>query len=314
MSSTDRCEPPIATAPASSTGGATARGGPLGRAPAPVICVLAMVTVQTGLALATHLFHALGVLGTSFLRLCCAAVILLLTTRPTLRGRSRRDLAAAGLLGAASAGMTLFFALTTARLPLGTSATIEFLGPLSVALLLSRRPSHLAWALLAAGGVALLTLVGDGGSGHGLDPLGLLFGAAAAACYAGYILATHKVGAVFEGFEGLAVSITVSGVVLAPFGLGEAWHGLAVAAHPVRLVLATAGVALLLPVLPYVLEMTALRRLPERVFSILLSLEPAVSALVGLLVLGQLLDWPQLLGIACVVGASAGATLTGRQH
>jgi inner membrane transporter RhtA len=273
-----------------------------------------MIVVQTGLALATHLFGSLGVMGASFLRLCCAAAVLLVATRPRLRGRSARDLAAAALLGAASAGMTLLFAQATARIPLGTAATLEFLGPLTVALIHSRRVSHLAWAVLAAGGVALLTLIGgSSGGGHGLNPVGLAFGAAAAVCYGCYIVATNKVGATFPGFQGLAVSITVGAVVLAPFGFAEAWHGLTVSDHPARLLLATAGVALLLPVIPYVLEMQALRRLPERVFSILLSLEPAVSALVGLLVLGQLLGWPQLLGIACVVGASAGATLTNRR-
>ncbi|MFE9422617.1 DMT family transporter [Kitasatospora sp. NPDC006697] len=301
------------TSAAAATATAARGGGVLGRAPAPVVCVLAMLAVQTGLALAIHLFGSLGVLGTSFLRLCCAAVILLAATRPRLRGRSARDLAVAALLGAFSAGMTLFFALASDRLPLGTAATIEFLGPLGVALALSRRLGHLAWAALAAGGVVLLTLVGGGGLGHRLDLTGLAFAAAAACCYAGYILATNRVGAVFEGFAGLAVSITVGALVLAPFGLGQAWHGLAHSGHPLALLAATAGVALLLPVIPYVLEMSALRRLSNRVFSILLSLEPAVSALVGLLVLGQLLGWAQLLGIACVVGASAGATLTSRQ-
>jgi inner membrane transporter RhtA len=322
MSTIDQREPaaPSASSTLSGPSGQRSRtagptgGGVLGRAPAPVLCVLAMVVVQTGLALATRLFDSLGAMGTSFLRLCCAAVVLLVATRPRLRGRSARDLAAAALLGTASAGMTLLFALASARLPLGTTATLEFLGPLTVALAHSRRASHLAWAVLAAGGVALLTLIGEGGAGgHGLDPLGLAYGIGAAVCYGGYIVATNKVGAVFPGFQGLAVSITVGAVALAPFGLAEAWHGLAGSAHPARLLLAAAGVAMLLPVIPYVLEMSALRRLPERVFSILLSLEPAVSALVGFLVLGQLLGWAQLLGIACVVGASAGATLTNRR-
>ncbi|MDH6138128.1 MULTISPECIES: EamA family transporter [Kitasatospora] len=315
MSTTDHREPAAPSIPSASATGAAAPadGGVLGRAPAPLLCVLAMVVLQTGLALATHLFGPLGVMGTSFLRLCCAAAVLLAATRPRLRGRSARDLAAAALLGTASAGMTLFFALATSRLPLGTAATLEFLGPLAVALMHARRASHLAWAVLAAGGVALLTLLGGGGGGgHALDPLGLGYGSAAAACYAGYIVATNKVGAVFPGFQGLAVSMTVGAAVLAPFGLAEAWHGLAGSAHPGQLLLATAGVAMLLPVIPYVLEMSALRRLQERVFSILLSLEPAVSTLVGFLLLGQLLGWAQLLGIACVVGASAGATLTSR--
>ncbi|MET9398826.1 EamA family transporter [Kitasatospora sp. NPDC002965] len=286
------------------------------RIPAPLLCLTAMFLVQTGIALSKPLFGPLGVSGTTFLRLSFAAVVLLAVTRPQLRGRHPRDLAAAGLLGMASAGMTLLFAGAIDRLPMGTAATIEFLGPLAVALFFARRASHLLWALLAAGGVALLTLLGEGGdgSGSGLDPVGLMYAFGAAACYAAYILFTDKVGAAFQGFQGLAVSMTVGALVVAPFGLGEAWDGLTEpGASPLMLLLAVAGVSLLLPVIPYALEMTALRRMPQRVFSVLVSLEPAVSALVGLVVLGQLLGASQLAGIGCVVAASVGATLTGRR-
>lgn len=283
--------------------------------PAPLLCLTAMFLVQTGIAFSKPLFGPLGVSGTTFLRLGFAAVVLLAVTRPRLRGRRPRDLAAAGLLGMASAGMTLLFAGAIDRLPMGTAATIEFLGPLAVALYFARRASHLLWALLAAGGVALLTLLGEGGEGGaGLDPIGLLCAFGAAACYAAYILFTDKVGAAFQGFQGLAVSMTVGALVVAPFGLGEAWDGLSAPdASPLVLLLAVAGVSLLLPVIPYALEMTALRRMPQRVFSVLVSLEPAVSALVGLVVLGQLLGAAQLAGIGCVVVASVGATLTGRR-
>ncbi|MFF2353943.1 DMT family transporter [Kitasatospora sp. NPDC058115] len=284
------------------------------RIPAPLLCVTAMFLVQTGIAFSKPLFGPLGVSGTTFLRLGFAAVILLAVTRPNLRGRRPRDLAAAALLGMASAGMTLLFAGAIDRLPMGTAATIEFLGPLAVALVFARRASHLLWALLAAGGVALLTLLGEGGEGGGLDPVGLLYAFGAAACYAAYILFTDKVGAAFQGFQGLAVSMTVGALTVAPFGLGQAWDGLTEpGASPLMLLLAVAGVSLLLPVIPYALEMTALRRMPQRVFSVLVSLEPAVSALVGLVVLGQLLGAAQLAGIGCVVAASVGATLTGRR-
>ncbi|MER6396891.1 EamA family transporter [Kitasatospora sp. NBC_01246] len=284
------------------------------RIPAPFLCLAAMFLVQLGIALSKPLFDPLGVSGTTFLRLGFAAVILLAVTRPRLRGRRPRDLAAAGLLGVASAGMTLLFAGAIDRLPMGTAATIEFLGPLAVALIFARRASHLVWALLAAGGVALLTLLGEGGGGSSLDPVGLAYAFGAAACYAAYILFTDKVGAAFQGFQGLAVSMTVGALTLAPFGLGQAWDGLtAPGASPLTLLLAVAGVSLLLPVIPYALEMTALRRMPQRVFSVLVSLEPAVSALVGLVVLGQLLGAVQLAGIGCVVAASVGATLTGRR-
>lgn len=295
--------------------GPSRRPGGLRRIPAPVLCVTAMFAVQLGIALSKPLFGTLGVGGATFLRLAVAAVVLLALTRPKLRGRSRRDLGSAALLGLASAGMTLLFAGAVDRLPMGTASTIEFLGPLGVALALARRTSHLVWALLAGGGVALLTLFGSSGDGPGgtLDPVGLACAFGAAACYAGYILFTDKVGAAFQGFEGLAVSITVGALVLAPVGLGQAWHGLAAADSPGLLLLAVTGVALLFPVIPYALEMTALRRMPQRVFSVIVSLDPAVSALVGLVVLGQLLGWTQMSGIACVVTASVGATLTGRR-
>ncbi|MGW2249322.1 EamA family transporter [Kitasatospora sp. NPDC001660] len=284
------------------------------RIPAPLLCLAAMFLVQTGIALSKPLFGPLGVSGTTFLRLGFAAVILLAATRPKLRDKRPRDLAAAALLGTASAGMTFLFAGAVDRLPMGTAATIEFLGPLAVALVFARRASHLLWALLAAAGVALLTLLGEGDGGGSLDPVGLLFAFGAAACYAVYILFTDKVGATFQGFQGLAVSMTVGALTLAPFGLGGAWHGLtSPGASPVVLLASVAGVSLLLPVIPYALEMTALRRMPQRVFSVLVSLEPAVSALVGLVVLGQLLGAPQLAGIGCVVAASVGATLTGRR-
>ena len=280
--------------------------------PAPLFCLAAMFTVQTGIALSTPLFPTLGVAGTTSLRLITASALLLGWTRPRLHGRGARDLLWAVLLGLASAGMTLLFADAVHRLPMGTAATIEFLGPLAVALLFSRRLGHVLWALLAAGGVVLLTLVGTP-HGAALDPRGLVSAFGAAACLAGYILLTQRVGRAFEGFDGLALSLTVAAVVLAPFGLGEAWHGLGRSAHPWLLVLAAAGVAVLFPVVPYLLEMSALRRLPERVFSVIASLEPAVSALIGLLVLGQVLGGTQLLGILCVIAASAGATLSARR-
>ena len=280
--------------------------------PAPLFCLTAMFTVQTGIALSTPLFGSLGVAGTTSLRLITGSLVLLAWTRPRLRGRSVGDLLAAVLLGLASAGMTLLFADAVHRLPMGTAATIEFLGPLAVALLFSRRLGHVLWALLAAGGVVLLTLVGRT-HGAALDPRGLASAFGAAACLAGYILLTQRVGRAFEGFDGLALSLTVAALALAPFGLGEAWHGLRHSTQPGLLLLSVAGVALLFPVIPYLLEMLALRRLPERVFSVIASLEPAVSALIGLLVLGQVLGGIQLLGIVCVIAASAGATLSGRR-
>ena len=265
-----------------------------------------MVTVQLGIALSTPLFPVLGIAGTTLLRLITASAVLLVATRPRLRGRSAHDLGSAALLGLASAGMTLLFAGAIARLPMGTAATIEFLGPLAVALGFSRRLGHVLWALLAGLGVVLLTLLS--GAGGQVTPARLAFAFGAAVCLALYILLTQRVGSAFSGFEGLALSLTVAAIALVPFGAAEAWHGVSSSAHPWIPLLSVAGVALLFPVAPYLLEMTALRRLPQRAFSVIASLEPAVSALIGLLVLGQVLTLVQVLGIACVVAASAGST------
>ncbi|MFC5910404.1 EamA family transporter [Streptacidiphilus monticola] len=291
---------------------ASTRQRRLDSVPAPLFCLAAMLTVQTGIALSTPLFPVLGVAGTTSLRLLVAAGLLLLVNRPRLRGRSPRALGAAALLGLASAGMTLMFAAAVDRLPMGTAATIEFLGPLTVALLFARRVGHVLWALLAGVGVVLLTLVGAGAGRGGLDPVGLTCAVGAAVCLGGYILLTHTVGSAFTGFEGLALSLTVAALATAPVGLPEAAHALARSDRPWLPLLEVAGVALLFPLLPYMLEMTAVRRLGQRVFSVIASMEPAVSALVGLVVLGQYLTLVQLSGIACVIAASAGTTLTER--
>jgi inner membrane transporter RhtA len=246
------------------------------------------------------------------MRLAFAGLVLTVVTRPRLRGKSRRDLAAVALLGTASGGMALLFAAAIDRIPMGTAATIEFLGPLSVALALSRRLLDVVWAVLAGGGVVLLALIGEGAGGEALDPVGLLFAFAAAACFCLYIVLTPRVGKVFDGFEGLAVSMAVGALVMLPFGIGPAMHGLTTEPSPVMLVAAACGLALLFPVIPYALEMVALRKMPRKVFSVLVSLEPGISACVGVVVLGQILGGAELVGIACVVAASMGATFTAR--
>jgi inner membrane transporter RhtA len=308
--SDDAASTGIGTPPPSPSDGGTEAQRRRNRIPAPLFSLAAMVTVQLGIALSTPLFPALGVAGTTLLRLITASAVLLAATRPRLRGRTAYDLGSAALLGLASAGMTLLFAGAVARLPMGTAATIEFLGPLAVALGFSRRLGHVLWALLAGVGVVLLTLVGGGG-GH-VTRAGLGFAFGAAVCLALYILLTQKVGSAFSGFEGLALSLTVAVIALVPFGAAEAWHGVSTSAHPWIPLLSVAGVALLFPVAPYLLEMTALRRMPQRVFGVIASLEPTVSALIGLAVLGQVLTLVQVAGIACVIAASAGATLTER--
>lgn len=282
--------------------------------PAPLLCLVSMLVVQLGVALSQPLFRPLGVAGVTSLRLAFAGLLLLAVTRPRLRGRSRRDLGAVALLGVASGSMALLFAAAIDRIPMGTAATIEFLGPLSVALALSRRVLDVLWAVLAAGGVVLLTLLGEGHSGERLDPVGLAFAFAAAGCFCLYIVLTPRVAEAFDGFQGLALSVAVGALVMLPLGAGPAWHGLTTEPAPGMLLVAGFGLALLFPVVPYALEMAALRKMSRKVFSVLVSLEPGISTCVGVVVLGQLLGFVELAGIVCVVAASMGATLTARRR
>jgi inner membrane transporter RhtA len=267
-----------------------------------------MSLVQLGLALSRDMFAHFGVAGTTWLRLVFAALILVSVTRPRITGKRPRELAAVALLGVASGMMTLLMAAAVDRIPLALATTIEFLGPFSVALARSRRALDVLWAVLAISGVTLLTRLGTAGHTR-LDPVGLLLAAAGATCWAAYIVFTSKVGKAFEGFQGLAISMLVAAIAVTPFGAHQVWHGVSVASDPAQLMLAALGLAILLPVAPYVLEMTALRRMPEHFFSILMSLEPGISALMGLLVLSQSLAPLQIGGIACIVTASVAATI-----
>ncbi|WP_369171275.1 DMT family transporter [Streptomyces sp. R28] len=289
---------------------------PPGRATAPasgaLIAVGGIVVLQTGVACSEKLFDHLGVSGTAWLRLLIAAALLLLFARPVLSGKTLRQWSTVLLLGAASAGMTLLFSAAIARIPLGIAATVEFLGPLAVAVLASRKPVHGLCALLAGTGVALICFAGSGGVGGGLDYTGLALAFAAAACWAGYIVCTRVVGEVFDGYQGLAVSMAVAALVVTPVGFQEGTTGLLDSADPVLLLAAVTGVALLSPVAAFALEMTALRRVPVRTFGILTSLEPAVAAVAGLILLHQSLGAAQVAGLVCVVAASAAATWADR--
>jgi inner membrane transporter RhtA len=267
-----------------------------------LLALCSMSLVQLGAALSPPLFDRAGVAGITWLRLVAGAGILLAFARPRLRGRSAPDLWGAVALGVTSAVMTLCFMLAIDRVPLGVVVTIEFLGPLSIALVAARRIRDGLWVALAGGGVALLTL-GDA-TGGALDALGLLLAAAAGAGWAGYIVLTRHVGRAWTGVQGLAVALGVAAVVTAPFGIvtgGERLLGADV-------LIECLGLALLLPVLPYSIEMAALRRLPASTFGVLMSLEPGIGALLGFLVLGQDLTVTGVLAIGLVITASAGAT------
>jgi inner membrane transporter RhtA len=277
-----------------------------GRASGVALAVASMTTIQLGAALSEPLFDRVGAAGTVALRLALAALILWPFARPRLRGRSREDVAAAVALGVCSGLLTLAFFEAIARIPLGVAVTIEFLGPLGVALAGSRRARDVGWVLAAGAGVALLTL-GDG-AGEPLEAAGVAFALVSAVCWAAYIVLTKRVGARWPGLEGLSVSLVVAALVALPAGVFGAGGDLLAG----DLLLAGIGLALLIPLLPYAFELIALRRLPTALFGVIMSLEPAIAALLGFLILDQRLAATGVAAIAMVSVASAGATLTAR--
>jgi inner membrane transporter RhtA len=283
---------------------ATAQGLPgLDRVP-PIALVLCGVTsIQFGAAVAATMFDDLGPSGTSALRLTWAAIILMVLFRPRVRGRSARDLRLVALFGVTLGGMNLCFYEALDRIPLGVAVTIEFAGPLGVAVATSRRRLDLVWAALAAVGIVLLS----NPFGAGLDTVGLILILAAAACWAAYILIAQRATASYESSEGLALAMVVAALV--PLIPGIAQSG-ATLLEPQWLALG-AAVALASSVIPDSLETEALRRLPTSVFGVLMSIEPAVAALAGFLVLGQSLAARELVAMALVVVASVGSSRTG---
>jgi inner membrane transporter RhtA len=280
----------------SSLGESAARA--VGAIPPPALVLLGIVSVQLGSALAKNLFIEVGSFGTVALRLFFAATVLMLWWRPSLQS-DRRTWAVVLTYGLILGLMNLSFYLALARLPLGIAVTVEFLGPVTVALAGSRRWLDAFWAVLAAGGVFLLM---EGG-GH-VDPVGLLFAVAAGTCWGLYILVGAALGRHTAEGNGLALGMAVAALVAVPFGVAESGPALL---QP-GILAAGLGVALLSSVIPYSVDLEALRRIPPRVFGILMSLDPAMAALIGLLVLQEALHWTQWIAVLCVVVASAGAT------
>jgi inner membrane transporter RhtA len=270
---------------------------------AALLAVLAMLSVQTGAAVSTWLFTTFGPTGTAWLRLCWAALFLVPLARPKLWGRRRTDLAVVVMLGIASGLMTVLYFQAVHRLPLGTATALEFLGPLAVAMAGLRRLSAIVWPLAAAAGVLALTQPGT----SAVDPVGVLFALGAGAGWACYILLTQRVGDRFEGLQGLALSMSVATVCVAPLADLPRVGG-ALDAHSLAV---SAAAALLLPILPYAFEMRALRGLTTTAFGTLMSLEPAMGTLIGFVVLHQVPDVIQLLGIGLVTIAGFGATRHG---
>ncbi|MFZ6990915.1 EamA family transporter [Curtobacterium sp. RRHDQ66] len=272
------------------------------RVPAPLLALAAIVSVQLGAAIAKTRFDEVGSVGAATLRLVIGAVVLALVVRPRVRHWNRAQWLGAIGLGLALGGMNVFIYLAFASIPIGVAVTIEFLGPLALSLVHTRRWRDVLWAVLALAGVVLLGVGPSAVTQLG----GIAFAVAAAVCWAGYIVMNRHVGSIIPGVDGLAVSMLVAMLVSLPFGLRTAVTG--IVADPTLLVVFGA-VAVLSSVLPYALEMLALRRMPTRVFGILQSLGPAVAALAGLLVLHEALSLVELLALACVTAASVGVTV-----
>ncbi|MER5964928.1 EamA family transporter [Streptomyces sp. NPDC002057] len=280
----------------SARGAAGHRLGPVG------LVVAGGLSVQFGSALAVLLMPRAGAFGVVTLRLVLAALVLLAVCRPKVRGYARADWGTIVAFGAAMAGMNICIYQAVDRIPLGVAVTLEVLGPLALSVIASRRLMNLLWAGLALGGVLLLS----GGGFDRLDPVGVAFALAAGVMWALYIVFSARTGRRFPQADGLALAMAFGAVLSLPLGLVEAGGKL--------LVPSTIGlgllVALMSSVLPYTLELLALRRLPAPTFAILMSLEPAIAATAGFLVLSQALSLTDALAIALVIAASMGAVRT----
>lgn len=268
------------------------------------MAVLAMLSVQLGSALSVDLIDTIGPAGTAWLRLSAGAVIFLLIARPPLRSVRWRDVPALLGLGIATGLVTVAFLAAIARIPLGTAVAIEFLGPLTVAAVRSRAFRALVWPLLALAGVLLLTQPWTGR----FDLLGVGFAALSGVCWGVYIVLTQHVGDRFIGIRALSLTIPIAAVTAAVAGIPQALGHITPAA-----LLAALGLALLLPVLPFALEMLALRHMKPTAFGTLMALEPAIGVVLGVLVLHQVPSAVQAVGIVLVVLAGAAAQRGGQR-
>lgn len=266
------------------------------------------LSLPFGAAIAVQLFPALGSWGVASLRITIAALVVLVLVRPRVRGWTRQQWGAGVLFGLSLAAMNGFFYAAIERIPLGPAVAIEFLGPLVLAAVLTRRRADAIWVGVAVLGIALLGIDGMIGEDP-LDPLGVFFVLIAAGFWVMYIRMSARVGRLIEGGGGLAIALMVAAIALLPFGVPAT---ITAVGDPTLLLLA-ALTALLASVIPYTFELAALRRIPQRVFGVLLSLEPAFATLAGFLMLGQLVTPLKLLAIALVIAASVGTTLTLRR-
>ncbi|WP_089253110.1 EamA family transporter [Asanoa hainanensis] len=260
------------------------------------------LSVQFGSSVAALLFPRAGVSTVVTLRLAIAAIVLLVVCRPRVRGYARADWAAIAGFGVALAGMNTLFYHAIDRIPLGLAVTLEVLGPLALSVSTGRRAANWLWAILALAGVALLGRTGF----DRLDPAGIGFALGAGAMWAAYIVLSARVGARFPKLDGLALAMTVAAALTLPLGIGPTLL------QPPVLALG-AAVAVLSSLLPYTLELTALRRMPTATFAVLMSLGPAIAALAGFLVLQQHLTLTEGLATVLIISASIGAVRTPRE-
>jgi len=285
------------------TEGALARA--VSAVPPPGLVLFSIVSIQLGAAVAVNLFPVLGPVGTAFLRVAFSAVLLIAAARHTIAWSARSHAGSLLLYGAILGVMNLSFYGAISRIPLGIAVAIEFVGPLGLAVATSRRGRDFAWIALAAVGIVLLTPE-IGGS---RDPLGVALAGAAGLCWAGFIVMSRRIGRALPGSSGLAIGMAVAALVVLPVevvvgGLGSLDPGLLVAAL---------AVAILSTALPLSLEFEALKRLTARTYAILVTLEPAVAAMVGAILLGQAMGPQGLLAVACVTAAALGVTLSDRR-
>ena len=266
------------------------------------LVLIGILSVQFGAGVAKTLFDEVSPTTVVWLRLAFSAVVLVAVTRPVLRGRTRADWLVVLGFGLSLGTMNWAIYQSFARIPIGLAVTIEFVGPLTLAIVGSRRPRDLVWVALAAVGVLLLGLQpGD------LTWAGVGFALLAGAAWAAYILLSAQTGGRWPGLDGLALASVVAMLLLTPVTLGRYADELTDA----RILALGAVVGLLSSVIPYTCELVALRSLSPAVFSVLMSLEPAAAALAGLVVVGEVLSAVQLVAMACVVAASVGATRSG---
>lgn len=265
--------------------------------------LLSILSVQSGASIAKKLFPVLGASGTCTLRIGLSAILLAFINRPSLRGMSAKQWLTCALYGICLGSMNIFFYLGISRIPLGLGVTLEFMGPLTLALLCSRKIKDLVWAILAGLGISLIA---PWGADSGVDPLGVIFTLCAGTCWALYIVMGGVVSKLVSNKQAVTFGLFFASLFILPFGIISG--DLMALTWPYFFM--ALGVAVFSSAIPFTLEFIGLQNLPAKTFSILMSLHPAVAALFGLIFLGELLSFTQCLSIICVVGASIGSTLS----